>query len=85
MVCFYPSVSRISVKPYRITDAFSNRFFIHLEIVFTPFGLLYIKDCKTVPLNYDLGFQRVPLLIRFLSFFRTIYRAFRHIYHDILN
>jgi hypothetical protein len=54
-------VSTISVKGYRIADTFPYCFFIYLEIMFVAFGFLYIKDCKTVPLNDYLGLQRVPL------------------------
>jgi hypothetical protein len=61
MVCFYPKISKISVKRYRIADAFSYRFFIYLEIMFAAFGLLYIKDFPAVPLNDYLRLQRMPL------------------------
>jgi hypothetical protein len=61
MVFFYPKIAKICVKRYRIADAFSYGVFIYLEIMFTAFGFLYINDFMTVPLNYDLALQRVPL------------------------
>jgi hypothetical protein len=61
VVCFYPKVSKIGVKRYRIADAFSYCFFIYLEIMFAALGFLYIYDFQTVPLNDYLGLQRVPL------------------------
>jgi hypothetical protein len=59
MICFYPKIPKISVKRYRIADICSPSVFIYLEIMFTAFGLLYIYDFKTVPLDYNLGFQRM--------------------------
>ena len=60
MVSFYPLVSKISVKGYRITDTFSYCFFIYLEIMLAAFGFLYIDDAQTAPLNDDLRLQRMP-------------------------
>ena len=60
MVLFYPQISEISVKGYRIADAFSNGIFIYFEIMFAAFGFLYIDNAQTAPLNYYLRFQRVP-------------------------
>jgi hypothetical protein len=60
MVSFYPLVSKIGVKWNRITNAFSYCVFIYLEIMLTAFGLLYINDAQAVPLNDDLGLQRMP-------------------------
>jgi hypothetical protein len=51
MVFFYPKVSKICVKGYRIADAFSYCFFIYFEIMFDAFGFLYINYFATVPLN----------------------------------
>ena len=61
MVCSYPLVSKISVKGYRCADAFSNRIFIYLEVMFATLGFLYINDFQTIPLNDDLRLQSVAL------------------------
>jgi hypothetical protein len=61
MVCFYPKVSKISIKRYRIADAFSSRFFIYLEIMFAAPGFLRVYDFQAVPFNYDLGLQCMAL------------------------
>jgi hypothetical protein len=61
MISFYPKVSKISVKRYRVTDVFSYGVFIYFEIMFAAFGFLYVDDFLTVPLNYYLGFQRMAL------------------------
>jgi hypothetical protein len=67
MVFCYPKVSKVSVKRYRITDAFSYGFFIYLEIMFTAFGLLYIPYFRGVSLYDDLGLQWVVLF--FLEYY----------------
>jgi hypothetical protein len=61
MLFFYPLVSTVSVKRYRIADAFSYGVFIYLEIMFAAFGFLYVNDFLSVPLNDDLGLQRMAL------------------------
>ena len=61
MVFCYSLISTISVKRYRLADTFPYRFFIYLEIMFAAFGLLYVDDAQTVPLNDDLRLQRMPL------------------------
>jgi hypothetical protein len=61
MICFYPKVSKIGVKRYRIADAFSYGIFIYLEIMFAAFGFLYVDDFPGVPLNDDLALQRMAL------------------------
>jgi hypothetical protein len=60
MVLFDSLVSKIGVKRNRIADAFSYGVFIYLKIMFAAFGLLYVDDLQTVPLNYDLRLQRMP-------------------------
>ena len=60
MVFFYSKISKISVKRYRIADAFPYCFFIYLEIMFAAFGFLYVDNLQAVPLNDDLRLQRVP-------------------------
>ena len=60
MVLPYSLVPKISVKRYRIADAFSYGIFIYFEIMFAAFGFLYIDNAQTAPLNYYLRFQRVP-------------------------
>jgi hypothetical protein len=61
MVAFYPKVSKIGIKGYRIADRTPDAVLIHLEVMFTAFGLLNINDFQTVPLNYYLGLQRMTL------------------------
>jgi hypothetical protein len=58
---FYPKVSKIGVKRYRIAGVFPNGIFIYFEIMSAPFGFLYINNFQTIPLNYYLGFQRAAL------------------------
>jgi hypothetical protein len=48
MVFCYPLVSKISVKGYRIADAFSYSVFIDIKIMFAAFGFLYVDDLQTV-------------------------------------
>jgi hypothetical protein len=55
MVFFYPKVSKISVKRYRIADVFSYGVFIYFEIMFAAFGFPQVNDFPGVPLNDDLG------------------------------
>jgi hypothetical protein len=57
LICSITTRLRDSLLVY----AFSNRFFIYLEIMFAAFGLRYIKDFQTVPLNDYLALQRAPL------------------------
>jgi hypothetical protein len=61
MIFFYPKVSKIGVKRYRITDAIPYCFFIYLEIMLATFGFLYVNDFLTVPLDYYLCLQCVAL------------------------
>jgi hypothetical protein len=61
MVLLYSQISHIGIKRYRIADVFSNGIFIHLEVMLSAFGLPYVNDFQTVPLNDDLGFQRMAL------------------------
>ncbi|MHB9291110.1 hypothetical protein Holit_00182 [Hollandina sp. SP2] len=61
VVLFYSLVSTVSIKEYRITDAFSYGVFIYLEIMLAALGFLYINDFLAVPLNDDLRFQRMAL------------------------
>ncbi|GHT69860.1 hypothetical protein FACS1894110_20170 [Spirochaetia bacterium] len=59
MILFYPKVSKISIKRYRIADSTPDTVLIHLEIMLATFGLLHIDDLQRVPLNDDLRLQRV--------------------------
>ena len=56
MVLFYPQISEISVKGYRIADAFPNGIFIYLEIMLAAFGFLYVDNFQSAPLNDNLCF-----------------------------
>jgi hypothetical protein len=61
MVFFYPQVSKVGVKRYRIADVFSHGIFIHLEVMLAAFGLLCIYYFLSVPLNDYLRLQRMTL------------------------
>jgi hypothetical protein len=61
MVCFYPKVSPIRIKRYRIADRASDAVLIHLEIMLAALGLLNIQYLPGVPLDDDLGLQRMAL------------------------
>jgi hypothetical protein len=61
MVCFYPKISPISVNRYRIANGTPDAVLIHLEVMPAAFGLLYIQYFPGIPLNDDLGLQRMTL------------------------
>jgi hypothetical protein len=61
MVFFYTLVSTVSIKGYRITDAFSYGVLIYFEIMLAAFSFLQVDDFQSIPLNYHLGFQRMAL------------------------
>jgi hypothetical protein len=62
MVCFYPKVSQIGIKRYRIADGTPNAVLIHLEVMLTAFGLLNIQYLRSVSFNDDRGLQGMTLL-----------------------
>jgi hypothetical protein len=61
MVFFYPKVSQIGIKRYRIADRTPDAVLIYLEVMLTAFGLLNIQYLRGVSLNDDLGLQRMAL------------------------
>jgi hypothetical protein len=61
VVFFYPKISPISVKGYRIAEGTPDAVLIHLEAMPAAFGFLYIKYFPGIPLNDDPGLQRMAL------------------------
>jgi hypothetical protein len=61
IICFYPTVSPIRIKGYRIADSTPDAVLIYLEVMLTTFGLLNIQYFPGVSLNDDLGLQRMAL------------------------
>jgi hypothetical protein len=55
MELFYPKVSTISVKRYRIAQRTPDAVLIHLEVMLAAFGLVCVKYFCGVPLNDGLG------------------------------
>jgi hypothetical protein len=86
VAAFYPQVSKVGIKRYRIADRTPDAVLIHLEVMLAAFCFLYIKYFRGVSFNDYLGLERMTLffsrIIRFLAFFRTVYGAFRNVYHN---
>jgi hypothetical protein len=61
MIFFYPKISKVGVKRYRIADRTPDALLIHLEVMLAAFGLLCIQYFQGVSLQYYLRLQRVTL------------------------
>jgi hypothetical protein len=59
MICFYPKISQIRIKRYRIADGTPDAVLIHLEVMITAFGLMSIQYLRSVSFNDDPGLQRM--------------------------
>ena len=59
MLWFYPEVSKVSIKRYRIADGTPDAFLIQLEVMLTAFGFLNVQYFQGVSLQYYRSFQRM--------------------------
>jgi hypothetical protein len=73
MAFFYPMVSTISVKRYRIADAFSHGVFIYLEVMIACVSISRVfRSRMTLAFSVWRFFSRIICL----TFFRAVYGTF---------